>query len=245
MKHVYGKALDYIFTPQIDGERLTPYELVSARIYSTAPTEAQKTDSAAALGGFVGSAVTSWTSLGDDEYSIAFASLTDATPHSTEPYDNFYVVISFRFDLGGEVKFVDDIIRVYRPDAWASRVSVSYDDIVEMENRVENLKTEQQVDDFIRHSRERVFRKLKRLNIPLGSAYDLSELNDAVKYLTLYHIFREISGAESQFWLTKAQEYKADYEEVFASTPVSVKEETYPESADLVKHSSGYAAIVR
>lgn len=220
MKHVFGKSIDYSFTPLIDGTPVSANALVSARLYSSEPTDAQKEDSAATGGGFVGSAVTTWKSQGKGEYTITFPALTDSDPHSVETYEEYFVVVSFKFEAAGPTVFVSEKIFLYRPDAWTSRITTRFLDVIGLESKIEVMKTQAEIDKFIELAKDRIFRKLKRLGAVKRNLFNLDELNDAVLYLATSMICSDLASEDAQFWMTKADRHHQAYEEILpASQP--------------------------
>lgn len=244
MKHVFGKSITYSFTPLIDGNAVDAYSLTSARIYSTVPTNAQKEDHAATEGGFIGSAVTSWVSNGNSEYLITFPAITDSSPHDADSYETYYVVVSFKFESGGSNVFASESIHLYRPDAWTSRITTSFLDVIALETKIDKLKSEVEITRFINLAKERIFRRLKRLGGEKRKLFNLEELNDATLYLAASMICADLASEDAQFWMTKSDRHNEAFEEIFsASTPgLNVNEELDPGETTI---SSGPAWVQR
>lgn len=246
MKHVFGKSIAYSFSPLIDGVPVSANSIVSARLYASEPTNAQKEDSTAVAGGFLGSAVTTWASQGKGEYTITFPALTDSAPHSSDSYEDYYVVVSFKFESTGPTVFVSEKIFVYRPDAWTSRITTTFLDVIALESKIEAFKTEAEINRSIELSKDRIFRRLKRLGAERRKMFNLEELNQAVLYLAASLICGDLASEDAQFWMTKADRHFAAYEEIFpASAPGYDDTDDQSASPDATISTGGPAYVSR
>ena len=107
-KHLFGRTIDHRHIPIADDEDVAAYALVSARMYASAPSLAQKqyTDTS----GVVGTAKTSWTEVSPGEYKILFDRVTDPSPDSDDDYEQYWVVVQFTLESGGDTVFTEDVI---------------------------------------------------------------------------------------------------------------------------------------
>lgn len=216
-KAVFGKSIKFSFSPVVDGELVAVNSLVSARIYSDAPTQAQKENSAS---GHI-QEVTSWNSEGEGEYVITFAALTDSDAHNKTPYETYYIVTNFRFESGGAVKFAEEVLHVWRPDSITSRVSVTVQDLMELEPRIDKLATLSQISAVIRHAIKRVFFDLQGMGYEKARLFDLQDLNTSVKFAALSDIALSLSAAPNDIWFIKSERYNEMYERVLSNTPIN------------------------
>lgn len=215
-KFVFGKSVDYIFVPTIDGEPLKVDSLVNAYIYSDEPTEAQIDNGT----GQIGSAVTTWKDEGDYAKKITFPALTDDDEHSSEDYESYWVVVKFKYDSGGATKFVKELIHVYRPDALTSRITTQYPDVYALEPRLEDFKSPGDIEVFIAQAKKRVFRRYRGLGLERRRMFNLEELNDATQYLATALACMSLYSQNSPQWKDKFDMRHAEYDEIFAATQV-------------------------
>ena len=123
---VFGKDFSVSYTVRAGGVTIETASLVTARLYSTSPTQAQKEDHSNALAAAVES-VTSWTEgEAAGEKVINFSAITDSSPHSASKFECYYLIVSAKLDSAGDNVFVsEEVVQVYRPDAILSRVHVT------------------------------------------------------------------------------------------------------------------------
>lgn len=180
MPHVFGKSISFSFTPIVDSEPVKVDSLVSARIFSDTPTDAQI--DTPATSGYIGSPVTTWTSKGNYEKLIEFAALTDSEPRSQDDYETYYVVVNFKYDSGGATVAVLEAIDVFRPDGLTSKITTRFDDVYAVNPKYKNHFTIADINVFINEAVKDIFRWYKGLGYPPKSLIRMSELNDACKY---------------------------------------------------------------
>jgi len=213
-RHVFGKSIEYYFTPQADGEPIEVNSLVASRIYTDQPTQAQIEDTAS---GHV-EEVTAWTSEGKGTYKITFAALTDSDEHSSTAYETYYIVVNFKYQSGGATKFSVEPIFVYRPDAFTSNVTTSWHEVVALEAKIEDLMTQTEINRLLATAERRIYRKIRAQGGEKRKLFNFEELNDAVLYLTTAYCCRNLAGEGNQFWMEKYRDYLAEAEAVFAAT---------------------------
>jgi len=221
-RHIFGKAIQYRWTALAEDEEYEPYELVNARLYLTAPTDVQRADSAGALGGFEGAAKTTWVEEFEREKVITFDTLTDADPHSSDEYKIGYVVVNYRAESAGPVLISEEAILIWRPNAITSRIRIIPSDLYELEGKIEALTdgdvwTQPKIDAAKRY----LFQRLKSLDYQKRRMMNLEELNDACLRLALSYCCRDLAGQDNDFWLTKAKEYRDEFEQIFSQTKIN------------------------
>lgn len=218
-KHVFGRAVTIEFQPMVDGSPVMPYELISARIYSDEPTEAQIDNTAS---GEI-EEVTTWTA--ESGYrAITFAALTDAEPHSATFYEEYFVVVNYRFESGGPAVFDVETLFVYRPDAAVSRVSVSVADVLRHQYKLQDIlpSHESMIADSIAEALKDIERELVGRGLEKRKIFNREELNDAVKYKALeLACLNAGSFGDGDFWFTLAGQYKAKSEKALGLTKIS------------------------
>lgn len=222
VKHLFGRDVSYYFTPLAEDEETEAYGLTSARLYAINPTPTQLTDHAAALGGFVGSAVTSWTAGSEGrEKKIVFSAVSDSTPTSSEEYETYYVVVSFTLQSGGSNVFACEPIFIWRPNAITSRIRVTPSDIYALEGKIEDITDG---DSFvlpkIQAATRYIMQKLRSQGYKKRKMFNLDDLNDAVVRKALHYCCMDQAGEDNQFWARKAELYSAECEEILKQTSV-------------------------
>lgn len=218
-KHVFGKPISLDFYPQVDDEDIGAAELVSARIYSEQPTEAQFENIAS---GHI-EEVPSWLPIADGGYRIAFAALVDSEPSSSEEYEKYFVVISFKYVTSGATKHDLEQIFVYRPDSLTSRITLTVRDVYSLESRIEELApTQQWVEDKIREAIEDIISKLEARGYRKRSIFNFQKLNLAAARLACSFCCFDFASEGNQFWATKAERWETRSNTKFDSALIGV-----------------------
>ena len=214
---VYGQTINYSFTLHNNGESvsLPASGLVSSRLYgpTTRPTNNQRdrTDTS----GFV-EEVTSWSGgTQENEKIIVFSGITDATPHSTEDADTFFVVTNFYIQDDDQKEVIaEEVIHVLRPDAWSSRVTVAASDLTQVQNKLTDFFSTTQINNHIESGKTEVIRHLENKGMRKDRIYDLEKLNDAVKYASLASACFDLASEEETVWLTKFEKYTEKWKDI-------------------------------
>lgn len=212
-QHLFGRSLNYraMILAGDEDVFLSASSLVSARLYAAQPTDAQAQDSSAALGGFLGTAKTSWTSEGGNEFLVAFDALTDPEPLSENEHETYYVVVSFKSETAGPTGFVSEAVTVWRADSVSSRIRVTPANVVEFEQKLGQLKGEDWIQPKISAAIRHVMRVLRAKGFSRKRMANLEVLEDAVRIWALYMCCRDMSGQDNQFWLEKAKLYADEF----------------------------------
>lgn len=217
-RHVFGKTLTFKFIPQAYDEDVAPYSLTSARIFLNYPTQAQIETPATT--GYI-EAVTSWTQVSGAEYSISFAALTDSTPHSDVDYVKYYVVVNFKWQVGGSDVFVVEQILVYRPDALTSKIRLAYTDITAIESKINDLLTPTVIGYKIDLAIEEIDKRLRARGYEKKYTFNREDLNFAAKHLATCYCCADLAGEGNQFWWDKAKYYEDKANMILNQTAVN------------------------
>ena len=223
-KHLYGKTLSVRYTPAADGEAVTAYSLVSARIYgpNAFPTDAQRANIAA---GHI-EEVTEWA-LANEEgtgaayYKLSFAALNDATPESSIRYDKFFVALNFRLVAGGPIAQDTEQLVVYRVDGSTSEITVDAQAVYDIDDEIERnapnqLWTEAKIDI----ARNYVLKILRSRGYEKWKLFRLEELNLAVAMFAAYFCANSLGGQGNPVWFEKAKQYREDADRLFEAAVV-------------------------
>lgn len=242
MPHVFGKALEYIFTPLANGEPIKVDSLVTAKIYSSAPTEDQI--EATTTGEL--QSVTAWKSEGNFAYKITFDALTDSDEHSSAAYEKYYVVVRFKYESSGAIKWAKEVIHVFRPDAWQSRISADFTDVIKVDATLGILQTSAEIEDRIGVARETVILDLEARGYERQRLFNLEKLNRAVVYRTLADFFLEGISDDNRSAEIKYNKYNELYEKRLATVNVGydVDNDDEPEANETTS-AGGFVAFVR
>lgn len=241
-KHLFGKTLSFIFRPAADDEDVSAYSLSAARIYSDYPTEAQVEDSAA---GHI-QEVTTWTPTGIGEYTIDFAALTDDDPHSSADSEKYYVAVNYKLESGGADIFDVETIFVYRPDSATSKISTSYEDVIKLESRVEDVAPSTQwVEDKVSLAVEEIIARLEARGYKKRRIFNWQKLDAATARLACSLACDDLAAEGSQFWAAKADKWMKSFERMFDSALVGydIDGDDNPEAEETV--SSGAVFLIR
>lgn len=133
-KYLFEKAMAVSFTAQAGGEAVTPYALVSARLYSDAPSDTQKVDDAGA--GAV-EKVESWTDGNStSEKVVTFSGIEDPESTSSSRYRVYYVAVGYTLENGGNTVYDVLPIMVWRIKAIGARYGVAVSDVTGRQSKL-------------------------------------------------------------------------------------------------------------
>lgn len=215
-KFVFGKALEFLFHPTIDGEPVKVHSLSGAYIFEDVPSSAQIDTPS----GYLGSVVTTWNDEGEFAKKISFAALTDSDEHSVTEYETRYVLVKFLYEAAGAVKWVVEQIFVFRPSALTSRITVNYVDVLNLEPALKNHRTPAEIEKFIATAKKDLFRRYKAAGIERKHMFNLEEMNDACLYRATALADISLFKDTAQHWQSLYELRNGQYEMVFAETRV-------------------------
>lgn len=221
MSFVFGKSIEFKFIPLAGNTPVRVDSIVSARLYSSAPSETQKLDAALGSTGHIGARVTDWIDRGDYEKEIVFPALTDATPFSGAEYETYYVSINFKYESTGPESYTTEQIIVYRPNAVTSRIAVDPTEVTEIDETLGKHRTDGQIKTAINAARDAVIARYYAMGLEQRKMFDLTRLNRTVAYLAAARLCIGLYTDRAPHWLEKYKEYKGEFEALFESTPVA------------------------
>lgn len=210
---VFNKAgnLSFTVTSGHDASPVTPYAIVSARLYTDAPSDAQREDSAYALADAL-QHVTSWsTGRNDAEKLIAYTAIEDTDPTSAEDFEILYWVVSYRLENGGEI--INDVepFTVWRTEAVQARFDVTKRDLIAVEGKLENLVGAMTLADKIALAERLVVQDLRSKSLDV-TRLDQGDAKDLVRYRALVLCCTDLSKEPNDSWMAKATRYEKYYE---------------------------------
>lgn len=245
-KPIFGKSFKLSYTIRADGSNIDSYSLTSARLYSSNPTTAQKEDHDNTSPGDAVESVTTWINGNEEgEKVITFSAITDSDPHSPTDYEEYYLVVSVKYAIGGADNFLEPkIFQVWRPTALLSRPEVSVDDIKERERKVGIERSNSEIDNYI-SSAERYTLKLLK-----GKGYNVdqlehSDLKDLIIARALYYACNEISSDSGDRWETKADQYKLEFDDLMATQSIGYDFDDNSEIDPNEKFKAGSVYLLR
>lgn len=244
-KHLFGQPLTVLFRPAADDESVSAYSLSSARIYDEYPSEAQIENTAT---GHI-EEVVSWTVSGVNEYRVAFAALADDEPHSSNLYEKYFVVFNYRYASGGEVKFDVEQLFVYRPDSQTDVISASFDDVLKIESRLEDVAPYDAslwLADKIEIAKDEIYAELEARGYKRRLIFENQKLNLSAVRLAASLACSDVAAQGSQFWAEKAKSWKESADRMLeaAMIGIDVSGQDTPESPDQKKFM-GAAYVAR
>lgn len=214
---VFGKAFTKSYTAVAGDDPVAVSSLVSARIYSSFPTQAQQEDHTNALAAAVQS-VTSWSAGTEaNEKSISFAAITDPSPESTTIYETYWLVVSLVYDLAGSTVYIQpEGFKVWRGDAITSRMSISSAEVGAMESKILTIKGANWIESVIDRAFIRLLEILKSKGYSRRKIEE-SDLNDLVLFLSISWCARSLASKEGDEWWQKYDSYSKDFENALAT----------------------------
>lgn len=220
MPVIFGKSFTTSFTVHdSDGGTIAIDSIVSGRIYTTVPTEAQKEDSDESEADFA--VVMSSSQQGQtNEYLLTYPALTDTDEHASSK-ETYYEVISFKFESGGAVKFVSRPITVIRPNSMFSRIATSSSDMDNLNAKISALKGSSWVTNKITLAVDHL------LNVFEGRGYfahliDQKDLDDATLYWAACLACLELSSEDGDVWLARHAQYLEVYNSILNKYAVGI-----------------------
>lgn len=214
-KHLFGRAISFVFRPAADDEDVSAYSLTSARIYGpgTYPSDGQRANT---LTGHI-QAVTTWTATGVKEYTITFSALVDATPYAVADYETYFVAVNYKLESGGaDVSDVEQIF-VYRPDSATSKISVVPDDIFNLESRLSDVTDVLEIEKKIQVAIDDTIAKLEARGYKKRRIFNWEKLNLSVARCACALMCADLASEGSQFWMAKAERWEKAAETMFES----------------------------
>lgn len=246
VRHVFGRAISFRYTPMVDGERTTASSLTSARLYSSYPTTAQIANTAS---GHLQN-VTSWTptnveGTGDTEYVIQFTALADPSPTSTEKYETYFVALNYSLDGSADVSDVEQIF-VYREDGATSKIRCSTQDVYDIDQTIEDVAlsemwTQSKVNLAIRH----VEQLLKARGYKVGQVFNWEEVSLPTAYLAASMCAWDLAKQGNQVWFEKARLWREDFQLLFDSVKLGYDQDGDDQPDPDESTSGGAVAFVR
>lgn len=221
MSFVFGKDIEFKFIPLAGNVPVRADTLVSARLYSVEPTEAQKMDAGLLSTGHIGARITSWLDAGDFEKTIIVPAVTDPNPFNGAEWERYYLSINFRYQNGGPECYTTEQIIIYRAGAITSRISTDITAVIAIDSNLGKHLDANKISIAINKARKDVIDRYYSLGYDLRKLFDLESLNEAVAYRAAARLFMELYTERTPHWLDKYKEAKAEYESLFQRTPVA------------------------
>lgn len=238
-KYLFEKEMAVSFTAQAGGEVVAPNDIVSARLYSESPTNAQIEDDSDSLGAAI-EKVESWSAGdNDNEKLITFAGVTDSDPHSTTRYVRYYVVVSYILEAGGST--VRDVlpIAIWRIKAVGSRYGVTTTEVKQVESKLSSWDTGTFLADKIDDAEEAVETDVHIEGFLLEKV-DWSDLHILVKLKAVELCCRDLSNDPNDMFAVKAAFYRDRYDKRLKTIPIRYdqNDDGVPEEAEESKNRS-------
>lgn len=221
MKYVFEKSFNFSYSPQVAGEIVgtSTSLLVSARLYSENPTDAQVADSSNALAEAIES-VTTWSAgTNNGEYLVPFAAVSDPEPRASDRYKVFYVVVSFRLQTAGTIVHRVRPILLYRVEGVASRFNVFPSTIYDYESKLESFEASISVADKIELAERQVKLELESegLNIERLDWIDAKQL---VELKAVALCCSDLADDTSSIWFEKMKTYVELFQKAIKRIPL-------------------------
>lgn len=211
MAIVFGKAFTKSFTAVAGNDPVAVNSLVSARIYSSFPTQVQQEDHTNALTAAVES-VTSWIAGSEtNEKSISFAAITDPSPQSTTLWETYWLVVSLKYDAAGSTVYIQpEGFKIWRGDAITSRMSISSTEVGAVESKILTLKSSTWIESVIDRAFIHLLETLRAKGY-VRRKIEESDLNELVLTKSIAWCCRSLGSKEGDEWWQKYKSYIDDY----------------------------------
>lgn len=189
--------------------------LVSARLYDESPTDAERADTSNALGTALQSVTTWATGTSTNEKLITYAAVTDPTPLSTDDYEIYYWVVSFRWSAAGTV--INDVVPwlIWRSRGVLSRWGVVAASCYAIEEKLEDLASAT-IGTKITLAERLVEQDLIALGYDIRRV-DRSDGMDLVRYRATSLACQGLANAANDIWDKKAALHKENYDTLLKS----------------------------
>lgn len=217
MSHAYGKDIVHKVRAFAGDEPIAIHSIVNARIYEDAPTDEQKQDSSAVLGGFTGAAKTAWTTSDPTNliYTVTFDALDDLEPLSNLLYDTWHPVVNVRLQASEQVGFLYKPILVWRVMPQFSQMDVDYDDVYAIEDEIQDVFGNTKTTTKINVAKTRVLNRIRSLGLDRHRLQEV-DLGEAVTYKAAALALWDMSTDENNYG-EKAAKWDELYEAIWSA----------------------------
>ena len=216
MSHVYGKDIAHKVRAFAGETPVAIHSLVSARLYADTPTEAQRHDDAAALGGFTGTAKSSWSSssVSDLTYTVTFDAVDDADVNSESLYDRWHPVVNVRLQAAGQVQALYKPILIWRVVPQFSQMDVDEDDVYAVEGEIDAVLGDTETLKKVALAKTRVFSRIKSLGLDRHRLQEV-DLGEAVVYKAAALCLWDMSTSSNNYG-DKAARWDEEYSRIWS-----------------------------
>lgn len=244
---VFGQSGSFVFAPRVgsDSRPLLPDSLVSFRLYRNAPTQAQIADDDNSDPGDAIESVTSWTD-GDDvgEKNISYSAIVDPEPTSSNRYEVYHSVTSYKLESGGPTINDHEPFIVWKPESVGEGFDVHISDLEAIESKIGVFKEDSHIQLVIDTSTRLVKQMLR------SEGYDLYKLDqktakDFVIYRALSIVCSDLSAEPNDTWAEKARNHYQTLEMLRKSVSVGfdVSGDGIAEPTETSKNNFAYIGI--
>jgi hypothetical protein len=248
VKHVFGRAITFRYSPAAGGEEHIAYSLVSARLYDDYPNDTQRAGS----DGSELDEQTSWTLVNEEgtgaaEYKIVFDQQADPDSTSADDHEKYFVALNYRNENSGAIVADVEQIFLYRPRGSVGKIRVTCEDIYALDGTIEDRAPDREwVQGKIELAIEKIEVLLKARGNDPRQIFNWEELNPAAKRFAAFYCCFSFAQDGSEFWLQKANFWREEAQQIFDTTKVGfdAADDGQPEEKETVA-PGGTVAFLR
>lgn len=213
-------TFSYTVTKGLDADTVAPDSLVSARIYADYPTAAQIADTGDTAPGDAIQSIESWSEgTAENEKLITFAAIEDPEPTSSNKWESYYVVISYKLTSGGNTINDVEFLTVHRAEGITARFGVVAADIYAIESKLQTVFSDK-IAAKIALAEVLVAKDLR------GDGYDMQRLlHSSVKELIQYRAAQlacnDLSFESGDVWENKSMAHDREYDTLKKDLPIA------------------------
>lgn len=220
MKAVFEKPGIFSFRPSVgDFEAVQAASLVSARLYSTVPTDAQRADTTNTAPGDALQSITVWDDgLNEGEKLISYAVITDPTPTDTDLEETYYFVVSYRLDATGAI--INDVepFRVFRAEGVQAGFNVTPEDVYQVESKLRDWMSTK-IGAVIVLAQRLITKTLQSKGLVINRL-EQEDARDLVLYQTLVIACNDLSAEDGDSWWVKSTKHSETLEMLLKALPL-------------------------
>lgn len=212
----FGKTISYSFSLDPRGET-APFSFVSARLYRgpSAPDSTTVDDEANSLSLAVERVTTDWTAGSNtNEKIVSFSAVSDPDDNDPDIYEVYWVVVNFRLQSGGPIKFTLESLRLYRPRATSGRFDVVAADVYAVESALSDLRGDTWTNTKIALGEKIVLAALEGKGMD-PERVELADCEDLVRYKTAEIACKDCSSQAGDRWEQNAKHHAETFKYLF------------------------------
>lgn len=220
--------------------------VVSARLYSSSPSTAQKNDHAYGNA----DALVAETDAGQfsedattGEWTLTMPAVTNPDTSKTGGYERYYLVVSYKTASGGANQSTVEAVFFYYPEAISQQFSAAVADIDRVESRLSVIKGSTWVEGKIAQAEMDLLERWRSAGIP-RNAVEEDDAKNQVVYLAAWLGCVDLATDDGEVWLKKAVVHEEMFNRIYDRYRLRYDNDDDGEIAPDERESTGVAFMM-